>query len=256
VVKFVAKNIAVDTSDLQELIPPHLLPGHTINFSAKGKNGYINTITIKEDGALKYKLTKLAIKEDKLDSYFQGDFEPKLFKGADTIKGSTQGDILYGYNGNDQISGKAGDDAIYGGKGNDKLHGDDGGDTIFGDAGKDYLVGDTGVNSLTGGSGKDKFAFSAELAGGNYSEIADFVVGADKIELDKGTFEGVGGKGTLAAGKFFLADEYAGKAKSVIYDDTNGNLLYSKNGGDISNAQVFGRIANGAELSHQDFLIA
>ena len=152
------------------------------------------------------------------------------------------------------VHGNAGDDTIYGGKGKDTLYGDDGGDIMDGGAGKDFLDGGPGVNFLTGGSGKDVFAFSAALIGGNYSQIEDFKPGDDRIQLARDTFEGIGGKGTLAAGKFFLAGDYDGTAKAVIYDGATGNLYYSKDGGGLG--QNFGRIGNGAELDNQDFLIA
>jgi Ca2+-binding RTX toxin-like protein len=257
-VKFVAKNLPVNNSDLYELdgYKPFSPTALSIGIESKYKNGVL-TVKVTQDDALKYKMSQIETSRSGANKLFKGDsWEPKLFKGGDEIKGSTQGDILYGYDGNDQISGRAGADTIYGGKDNDKLYGGADGDLMYGGAGKDYLDGDTGVNSLTGGAGKDKFAFSAALVAGNYSEITDFVVGTDKIQLDKDAFAGIGGKGTLAAGKFFLASEYAGKAKSVTYDDATGNLLYSVDGGDISNAQVFGRIGNGAELGNQDFLIA
>jgi Ca2+-binding RTX toxin-like protein len=237
-VKFVAKRIAVDTSDLPELTPPNELPGHAIDYSVKSHNGVATVITVKQDGALKYELSDLAIKATKFDTYFEGDFEPKLFKGADQIKGSTEGDILYGFNGNDTIDGRGGGDEIYGGKGNDILNGG------------------TGVNTLTGDAGKDVFVFNAALGAGNYSDITDFS-GKDTMQLAKGAFKGIGSKGTLAKAKFFTADEYDGKAKSVIHDQDTGTLYYAKvGGGTVSDAQSFGHVALGVELSHKDFLIA
>jgi Ca2+-binding RTX toxin-like protein len=230
-VKFVAKNLPVDNSDLYELdgYKPFSPTALSVGIASSYKNGVLS-VKVTQDGALKYKIAKIEVAKGDVNKLFKGDsWEPKLFKGADEIKGSTQGDILYGYNGNDQISGNAGVDTIYGGKGNDKLYGGADGDLMYGGAGKDFLDGDTGVNTLTGGSEKDKFAFSAALAGGNYSEITDFEAGTDKIQLDKDAFAGIGGSGTLAAGKFFLASDYAGKAKSVVYDDLTGNLYYAIN---------------------------
>jgi Ca2+-binding RTX toxin-like protein len=255
-VKFVAKAIAVDNSNLTELdnykpFNPPLLPN--IGFESKYKNGKL-TVKVTENDALKYKISQIEVARKDVNKLFKGDdWEPKLFKGADNINGSSQGDMLYGYKGADVIYGKAGDDTIYGGKGKDTLYGGDGGDTIFGGAGKDFLDGDAGVNYLTGGGGEDVFSFSAELIGGNYAQIEDFQPGTDNIQLDKGAFQGIGPKGTLPAGQFYLASDYAGQAKAVIYDVATGNMSYAKNGGD---AQIFGRIANGAELSNTDFMIA
>lgn len=244
--KFIAKTQSVDNSNLKELddfVPANgtsnitwTIGPNTYEISSVYKN---EKLTVKwSDNGLKYTL-KAEVSTKQLKTVFKGDsWEQKFFKGGDTIKGSTASDMLFGFKGGDNISGKAGDDTINGG------------------AGKDFLDGGTGVNSLTGGGGKDMFAFSAALVGGNYAQIEDFKHGVDQIQLDKGAFAGIGAKGTLKAGKFFLASEYDGKAKSVIYDDTNGNLHYSKDGGDLANAQIFGRIGNGAELDNKDFLIA
>ncbi len=263
--KFIAKKISVNNSDLNELDGFVPLQGTSITTWTIGENSYKRssvyekgklTVQWSENGALKYTLkTEVSAKE--LKTVFKGDnWEPKLFKGADEIKGSTQADSLYGFDGNDTIWGNAGDDTIFGGKGKDELHGGKGGDTIKGGAGNDFLDGDAGFNTLTGGGGKDIFAFSAELMGGNYSEITDFEAGKDKFQLSKSAFDGVGKTGELKAAKFFLESDYAGKAKVVIYDESTGTMKYSKAGGSIDNAIAFGRVEIGTDLSHKDFLIA
>jgi Ca2+-binding RTX toxin-like protein len=263
--KLVAKIKSVDNSNLNEL--DNFIPStgttnqtitigtNTIQRSSVYKNGNL-TVKLSLNGTMKCTLkTEASAKE--LKTLFKGtSWEQKFFDGADTVKGSTAADMLFGFNGRDSINGKAGSDSIYGGKGPDSLHGGGGGDSIHGGAGKDFLNGDAGVNTLTGDGGADTFAFDAALIGGNYSEITDFKAGKDTIELAKSTFTGIGSKGALAAGKFFLASDYAGKAKSVVYDDSNGNLYYAKDGGDLMNAQIFGRIGNGASLDHSDFVIA
>ena len=264
--KFIAKKISVDNSNLSELdgfVPPQgvsvstlTINGNTYKRSSNYEKGQL-TVKWSELGSLKYTL-KTDIPAKKLKTVFKGDdWESKFFKGSDSLKGSSEGDQLYGFNGADVIHGNGGDDTLYGGKGKDTLYGGEGGDTIYGGAGKDFLDGDTGVNYLTGGGGKDTFSFSAAVTGGNYAQIEDFQVGKDIIQLARQAFEGIGAKGTLKAGQFFLIDQYDGSAKSVIYDPSSGNLHYAKDaGGEALDAQIFGRIANGAELSHKDFLIA
>lgn len=258
-VKFVAKNLPVDNSNLSELdnYKPFKPMALTIGTEANYKNGFL-TVKVTQDGALKYKIAKIEVERGGINKLFKGDaWEAKLFKGADAIKGSTDADMLYGFDGADVIHGKSGDDTIYGGKGKDELYGEDGGDTIFGNAGNDFLDGGAGINTLTGGGGKDTFAFSAALVGGNYAQIDDFQGGKDKIQLAKSAFEGIGAKGTLKAGQFFLIDDYDGTAKAVIYDPTNGNMHYAKDaGGNALDAPIFGRIANNASLTNSDFLIA
>lgn len=255
-VKFVAKTLAVDTSNLAELDgykPFAGSGGASLGIESKFSNRELS-VKVTENDTFKYKISKIQTSKDNADKLFKGDWEPKVFKNADTLKGSTQGDALYGFDGNDTINGNGGNDTIYGGKGKDTLYGGDADDTMFGDAGKDFLDGGAGINSLTGGAAKDTFSFSAALAGGNYAQIEDFEAGIDKIQLAKSAFEGIGAKGTLKAGQFFLASEYDGTAKAIVYDETTGNLSYSKNGGDPG--QVFARIGNGAELGNQDFIIA
>ena len=78
-----------------------------------------------------------------------------LFSGDDTISGSTQADVLMGYDGNDFITGDAGADVIHGGDGMDYVHGGDGNDTLFGDAAGDTLIGAAGDDILDGGAGSD-----------------------------------------------------------------------------------------------------
>lgn len=258
-VQFVAKNLPVDNSNLVELdnYRPFDPVGLSIGYESKYKNGLFS-VKVTQDGALKYKITKIEVAQNGINKLFKGDaWESNLFKGDDTVKGSTATDSLYGFNGNDVVHGKGSDDTIYGGKGNDKLYGDDGGDTIFGGAGKDFLDGGAGFNYLTGDAGKDIFAFSAELAPGNYSQIEDFDVGVDKIQLSRQAFEGIGSKGTLKAGHFATINDYNGTAKTIIYDPSNGNMHYAKDAVvDPLDAQIFGRIANGATLTNTDFLIA
>ncbi len=258
-VKFVAKTIAVDNSDLSVLDgykPFGSSTAATIGVQSKYKNGDLS-LKVTQDDTFWFKISQIETTKKKANKLFEGDWEPKVFSGNDKIKGSTEADALYGFAGNDVIKGNDGDDTIYGGAGKDKLYGGGGGDTMFGGKGNDFLDGGEGVNYLTGGAGKDTFAFSAALGGGNYSQIEDFQKGKDKIQLSKSAFDGIGKKGTLKEGKFFLIDDYDGSKKSVIYDPSSGNMSYTKDGVvDPLDAQVFGRIANGAELSHKDFLIA
>lgn len=258
-VKFVAKGLAVDNSNLSELdgYKPFGSPVQlSIGIESSYKNGILS-VKVTQDGALKYKLSDIETSQNGANKLFKGkNWEPELFVGADEIKGSTQTDSLYGYDGNDTIWGNAGDDTIYGGNRKDELHGGAGGDTIEGGAGQDVLDGDDGINTLTGGGGKDIFAFSAELVGGNYSEIADFQAGKDKFQLARNAFDGVGQKGGLKPAKFFLESDYTGKAKVVIYDESTGTMKYSKAGGSIDDAIAFGRVEIGTDLSYKDFLIA
>lgn len=239
-VKFVAKNIAVDNSDLWELQDYNPIASFSLTVStfSSYNNGKL-TVKVFEDvfqTTLKYKIVD-EVSMKKAKTLFMGDFEPKLFKGSDSIKGSSQGDMLYGFDGKDVVHGRGGGDTIYGGKG------------------ADMLYGDAGANTLYGGAGKDAFVFDAVLTPGNNSHVADFASGKDTMQLAKSAFSGIGKTGALKKAQFFDADDYAGQKKAVIYDKDTGSLAYSKNGGDIGNAVDFGSVTAGLDLSHKDFLI-
>ncbi|WP_442578463.1 calcium-binding protein [Mesorhizobium sp. ASY16-5R] len=94
--------------------------------------------------------------------------------GSETIPGTTASDDIYGYGGNDKIYGYEGHDFISGGAGND---------TLYGGSGDDDLFGDSGINTLYGGSGNDWFRTSARSTGLSDDYIADFELGADRIDM-------------------------------------------------------------------------
>jgi Ca2+-binding RTX toxin-like protein len=258
-VKFVANIFSVDNSNLYELDGYN--PGSSSASAVTGIQSKYNSkkgmlkVVVTKDGTLNYKIAKIEVAENKLNKVFKDGFESKLFKGDDLIKGSTQGDTLYGFKGEDDIYGFSGNDTLYGGSANDQLYGGDGQDSLAGGAGADLLDGGTGHNYLTGNGGKDTFAFSAPLSGSNYSEIVDFKHKKDKIQVDNDVFKGVGGKGDLKAGHFSTLEDYNGKPKTIIYNEDSGELRYSKDGGFYSNAQTFAYVKIGTDLDHHDFLV-
>lgn len=266
-VKLVARQ-AIDTSDLYQLsMTP--IGSTSISVEIKGKNGYVTRIVVEQDGSLAYKMTKLDLKTSKTDTFFQGDFEPKLFSKADIFSGSGAGDTLYSYRGNDAVKGRGGDDMIFGGNGKDMLKGQAGNDSVSGDNGKDTLEGNggddvldggngkdllnggVGANTLTGGNGKDRFLFDATLDDKNNSSITDFETGVDTILLAKSAFPKIGKKGDLGNAKFVLADDYAGEKNVVVYDKATGLLSYAT-GGDTT---AFGAVSTALSLSHDDFMV-
>lgn len=93
-----------------------------------------------------------------------------------SLKGTSNDDTIFGYEGNDKLYGHAGNDTIYGGDGNDYLYGGDGDDTLTGGLGKD---------TLNGRDGADKFDFdsvSESPAEGQYDSVTDF--SKDRWEWD------------------------------------------------------------------------
>jgi hypothetical protein len=75
------------------------------------------------------------------------------------------------------------DDVINGQGGNDVLFGLGGNDLLRGGSGDDILNGGLGHNQLVGNSGKDTFVITP----GGLSDVMDFTLGTDKIQLAQGT---------------------------------------------------------------------
>jgi len=76
--------------------------------------------------------------------------------GADVLRGTNRGDLLFGGAGNDKIYGAGGADVLIGDAGNDKIYGAGGADDLDGGAGKDKIYGAGGIDDLVGGSGQDR----------------------------------------------------------------------------------------------------
>lgn len=85
--------------------------------------------------------------------------------GKDTVRGTTDGEL---------IDGGAGKDKLYGGGGDDDLRGGTGDDRIYGEDGDDVLIGGAGRDDLRGGAGDDTFVFEA---GGGSDRVEDFLAG-------------------------------------------------------------------------------
>lgn len=109
---------------------------------------------------------------------------------ANVLRGSAQGDEIFGLAGNDRLYGRSGHDDIYGGRGNDQLFGGlgrddlDGGsgdDSLFGGAGNDEIDGGSGNDVLSGGEGADRFEFER---GDGIDIITDFQNGTDKLKIE------------------------------------------------------------------------
>jgi hypothetical protein len=96
---------------------------------------------------------------------------------ADTLTGSTVGNVIDGGGGADFIRGYEGNDTLIGGAGDDRL---------YGDAGNDRLIGGLGKDLLSGSTGADIFVFQSVADSGLAAlrdSIIDFEVGVDKIDI-------------------------------------------------------------------------
>jgi Ca2+-binding RTX toxin-like protein len=151
----------------------------------------------------------------------------------DTLVGAAGNEIVYGLAGNDRVWGLGGNDTLYGGLGNDRLE---------------------------GGLGRDNFIFNSALNGTtNRDIIADYDLVNDRILLEN---TGAGLFNALAAGNLnplaFLASA-AGlattAAQRILYNTTNGDLLYDADGTGGTLAIAFANVFGKPALNAGDFLV-
>lgn len=132
--------------------------------------------------------------------------------GNDTIKGSSDAEIMNGNQGKDFVYGGGGDDTLYGGKDGDGVFGDEGNDNVNGNLGDDLVFGGAGDDIVRGGKGSD-LVFGDLLAdntgkagpGGNDILIGDF--GSDFL---------IGGGGS---------DIFVLRTDTVLQDPNSADLI-------------------------------
>jgi Ca2+-binding RTX toxin-like protein len=152
---------------------------------------------------------------------------------------------------------------------NNQITGNNGNNNLSGFAGNDTLNGRGGNDILTGGNGIDRFLFNTPLPASGIDTINDFVVGNDKIVLDKSVFPTL----NTVAGNFLLATEFvvisvpaieeevaAGvNAEDIVYNTVTGNLFYNSNAGVVGfgiGGGQFARIVNSPNnLSNTDLRV-
>ncbi|GGA13364.1 calcium-binding protein [Okeania sp. KiyG1] len=178
--------------------------------------------------------------------------------GNDRINGGAGRDLLIGEGGNDNINGGSGNDNLIGGAGNDRLNGGSGNDNINGGSGNDNLI---------GGRGKDKFIYETDRRfrrnDVGIDTIVDFVLGQDKIVLDKTTFTSLNsriGRGFNVAREFAVVDSRDAVARSraeIVYDFSSGDLYYNPNGrtNGFGNGGKFATFTDIPLLRARDFMI-
>ncbi len=163
-------------------------------------------------------------------------------KRNNTLKGGKLNDVLNGKGGNDKLLGNNGDDTLTGGNGNDKLNG-----------GK-------GEDILTGGKGKDSFIL-ADFNKTETDEITDFILGEDKLILDKSAFRSIKsrkGNGFSRQREFEIVDDAADVASSkafIVYNENSGELLYNSNGkkAGLGNGGLFAKLEGAPDIGANDF---
>lgn len=107
------------------------------------------------------------------------------------IRGTAEGEELFGVQvadrivgraGDDTLIGRRGDDHLQGGTGNDEINGGSGGDQLLGGTGDDVIYDGYGRDVMRGGVGPDVFVLSPDR---QRDVISDFESGVDMIDLSR-----------------------------------------------------------------------
>jgi Ca2+-binding RTX toxin-like protein len=128
------------------------------------------------------------------------------------------------------------------------------GNTITGNDGANILDGKGGSDLLVGYGGVDTFAFTTALGSGNVGNIADFVIGTDKLALDHAVFAGLG-LGALPAGAFTGGLQAQDADDRILYDQTTGLLLFDADGNGAGQAVLFATLLGAPPISAGDFIV-
>ncbi|CTQ55683.1 Hemolysin IA [Roseibium album] len=153
---------------------------------------------------------------------------------ADTITGSSNDDVIYGFDGNDTLNGGAGDDSIYTGSGGDTVDGGEGSDTIMLD---DIDGGNTNTIVDTGTSGTDTIVLGT--GSGTYRIQGDFssTSGIEVIDGSSATGDQLGTNDAQANFDFSNVtltgvDEIIGTSNNDTIVGSSGDDTISLNSGD------------------------
>lgn len=141
------------------------------------------------------------------------------------------------------LTGSQFDDTLTGGAGNDLL---------AGGAGDDVLIGGRLADTLTGGAGADHFRLNGIRGATTAHHITDFVGGQDRIELNSAVFKALTSQGQLAASEFVQGSAATTAAQHLIYNGSNGQLLYDPDGSGWKVAVLIGVLDDHAALLHTD----
>jgi serralysin len=197
--------------------------------------------------------------------------------GDDVLSGGNDEDWLFGGDGADRLVGGFGSDwAVYSDLDRsivvsladptkntrhaagdtyasiENLSGSSKGDTLEGDGYANVLEGGRGADLLTGRGGADAFRFG--WWDGTRDTITDFVVGVDRIELDKDYFDDIDGN-ALTSLQFTrnTTGEATGESHRIIYNSDTGRLFYDPDGSGSAARSFFAVLTPGLALTHKDF---
>lgn len=136
----------------------------------------------------------------------------------------------------------------------DTLTGGAGNDVLVGGAGDDLLIGNKFADTMTGGTGADQFRLNGSKGAATAHHITDFVSGQDRIELDSSVFK-ILEKGQLAANQLGQGSAAQTADQHLVYNSSNGELLYDADGSGRKAAVLIGVLDNYAALLNIDLWV-
>jgi Ca2+-binding RTX toxin-like protein len=128
--------------------------------------------------------------------------------------------------------------------------------TLIGNTGANTLKGSAGNDKLTGDTGADRFQFDTALnAATNVDQITDFLSVDDTISLENAIFTAFATPGAIQAANLVFGNVALDANDYLIYDNSNGRLMYDADGSGAGAAVQFATLTGTPALSYLDFLI-
>jgi Ca2+-binding RTX toxin-like protein len=128
--------------------------------------------------------------------------------------------------------------------------------TLIGNTGANTLKGSAGNDKLTGDTGADRFQFDTALnAATNVDQITDFLSVDDTISLENAIFTAFATPGAIQAANLVFGNVALDANDYLLYDNSNGHLLYDADGSGAGAAVQFATLTGTPALSYLDFLI-
>jgi Ca2+-binding RTX toxin-like protein len=130
-------------------------------------------------------------------------------------------------------------------------------DTLIANAGANVLNGLAGNDTLNGAGGFDKFVFNTALsATTNVDTIVGFSIVDDLIYLENEIFTRLTtGSLAVSSSTFRVGASALDADDYLIYNKTNGNLIYDSNGNAAGGATLFADLDSNLALTAGDFFV-
>jgi len=130
-------------------------------------------------------------------------------------------------------------------------------DQLTGNAGNNVLNGGLGNDTLTGGAGADKFVFNKALGANNIETLKDFsAIQGDQMILDSSVFTKLAGLTSMTNHFRFTTQAAVGSDDYIVYNTSNGQLLYDASGNGTGTAQLFATLVNKPQdIAAQQFVV-